>query len=125
MRQPERFAGKYMALRPDFRIETTDFLVFLEAKAGSRKALSRIWRMPKEVTYYEFLTDCTKPTQRGFYFIVPLDSLEPCLRSLTEQFRSTDCLHTGAIVWENFSICMECGSISRLPLRNEFAPPRR
>jgi len=51
MRQPERFVGKYMALRPDFQIETSDFLVFLEAKAGSRKALSRTWGMPKEVTY--------------------------------------------------------------------------
>src|SRR5437773_5150564 len=70
MHHPEQFARKYMSLRPDFRVETAEFLVFLEAKAGQRKHLSRIWKTGKEITYYEFLTDCTKPAKKGFYFIV-------------------------------------------------------
>jgi hypothetical protein len=60
----------YWGLRPDFVINDGDrSLILLEAKGGDKP--EKIYALPKERSYYEFLRQCNKITNKGFYYVIP------------------------------------------------------
>jgi hypothetical protein len=96
----ERYQKTFLSLRPDFKLELDgDLLVLLEAKGG--QAPPRRGVRCKEDNYYDLLRECSKPLKRGFYYVVPQESGDSFLATVTERFASSTAIHTGVIYWED------------------------
>jgi hypothetical protein len=90
----------FWGLRPDFVIKDGDrSLILLESKSGDKP--EKIYTFPKEQSYYEFLRQCNKITNRGFYYVIPKAHAGFCKMCLAEYFPEEPNLHSGYICWED------------------------
>ncbi len=97
---PMDYGRSFWWLRPDFLIKNgNDSLIILEAKSGDKP--ERIYSVPAEWPYYEFLWRCSKVSKRGFYYIVPRAHVSFCKVCLGEYFREEPSQHAGFICWED------------------------
>ncbi len=97
---PENYEKTFWGLRPDFVIKDGDqSLILLESKSGDKP--EKIYGFPKERTYYEFLRQCNKMTNRGFYYFIPRAHAGFCRICLAEYFPEEPNLHSGFICWED------------------------
>src|SRR4030042_1670512 len=87
-------------LRPDFVIKDGDrSLIILESKSGDKP--EKIYGFPKERSYYEFLRQCNKITNKGFYYVIPKVHAAFCKICLAEYFPEEPNLHSGFVCWED------------------------
>jgi len=86
-------------LRPDFVIKGDQSLILLESKSGDKP--EKIYGFPKERTYYEFLRQCTKITNKGFYYLIPRAHAGFCKICLGEYFSQKPNIHSGFVCWED------------------------
>jgi hypothetical protein len=97
---PEGYKRKYLALRPDFTMQCDDaLLVLLEAKSG--QVPPKCGARCKEDTYYELLQECSRPAQRGFFFIVPQKFGASFISCVIERFPPRPPVQTGVVYWED------------------------
>jgi hypothetical protein len=90
----------FCGLRPDFVIRDEDrLLILLESKSGDKP--EKIYALPKERCYYEFLRQCNKIKKRGFYYVIPRAHAGFCKICLGEYFPKDPNLHSGFICWED------------------------
>jgi hypothetical protein len=90
----------FWGLRPDFVIKDGDrSLILLESKSGDKP--EKIYTFPKEQSYYEFLRQCNKITNRGFYYVIPKAHAGFCKMCLAEYFPEEPNLHSGFVCWED------------------------
>jgi hypothetical protein len=90
-----------LGLSPDFVIKDEDgsFIILLESRSGDKP--EKIYSFPKERSCYEFLRQCNKITNRGFYYIIPKVHVGICKFCLAEYFPEEPNLHSGFICWED------------------------
>jgi len=87
-------------LRPDFVIKDGDrSLIILQSKSGDKP--EKIYAFPKERSYYEFLRQCNKITNKGFYYVIPKVHAAFCKICLAEYFPEEPNLHSGFVCWED------------------------
>ena len=90
----------FWGLRPDFVIKDgNQSLILLESKSGDKP--EKIYAFPKERTYYEFLQQCNRITNRGFYYVIPRAHVGFCKICLAEYFPEKPNLHSGFVCWED------------------------
>lgn len=94
------YERNFWGLRPDFVIRDEDrLLILLESKSGDKP--EKIYALPKERCYYEFLRQCNKIKKRGFYYVIPRAHAGFCKICLGEYFPREPNLHSGFICWED------------------------
>jgi hypothetical protein len=94
------YERSFWGLRPDFLIKDGDrSLILLESRSGDKP--EKIYGFPKERIYYEFLRQCNKITNRGFYYIIPKAHAGFCRICLAEYFPEEPNLHSGFVCWED------------------------
>jgi hypothetical protein len=94
------YERSFWGLHPDFVIKDGDrSLILLESKSGDKP--EKIYGFPKERTYYEFLRQCNKITNKGFYYIIPRAHTGFCRICLAEYFPEESNLHSGFVLWED------------------------
>ena len=97
---PENYEKTFWGLRPDFVIKDGDqSLILLESKSGDKP--EKMYGFPKERTYYEFLRQCTKITNKGFYYLIPRAHAGFCKICLGEYFSQKPNIHSGFVCWED------------------------
>ena len=90
----------FWGLRPDFVIEDGgQSLILLESKSGHKP--EKIYGFPKERCYYEFLRQCNKIKNKGFYYVIPRAHVGFCRICLAEYFPEEPNLHSGFVCWED------------------------
>jgi hypothetical protein len=90
----------FWGLRPDFLIKDGDqSLILLESKSGDKP--EKIYSLPKERSYYEFLRQCNNIPNKGFYYVIPKAHAGFCRICLAEYFPEEPNLHSGYICWED------------------------
>ena len=90
----------FWGLRPDFVIKDEDrSLILLESKSGDKP--EKIYAFPKERSHYEFLRQCNKITNKGFYYVIPKVHAAFCKICLAEYFPKQPKLHSGFLCWED------------------------
>lgn len=90
----------FWGLRPDFVIKAGDgSLILLESKSGDKP--EKIYAFPKERSYYEFLRQCNKITNKGFYYVIPKVHAAFCKMCLAEYFLEEPNVHSGFVCWED------------------------
>jgi hypothetical protein len=89
----------FWGLRPDFAIKGDQSLILLESKSGDKP--EKIYGFPRERTYYEFLRQCTKITNKGFYYLIPRAHAGFCKICLGEYFLEKPNIHSGFVCWED------------------------
>jgi len=93
----EAFRANFWGLRPDFTMEASDVLVFLEAKCRSTPA--KTWSDPKERLSYRFLAEA-KIEKKGLFYIVPRAWEVNCSTCLSQHFQDHPQVRVGYILWE-------------------------
>jgi hypothetical protein len=95
------YESTFWGLRPDFAIKDEDgsLIILLESKSGDKP--EKIYASPKERSYYEFLRQCNKIKNKGFYYVIPKVHVGFCKICLAEYFPEEPNLHSGFVCWED------------------------
>lgn len=90
----------FWGLRPNFVINDGNrSLILLETKSGDKP--EKIYAFPKERSHYEFLRQCNKIRNKGFYYVIPKAHVGFCRICLAEYFPEKPNLHSGFVCWED------------------------
>jgi hypothetical protein len=90
----------FRGLRPDFVIKDGDrSLIIFGSKSGDKPEKS--YAFPKEQPYYEFLRQCNKITNKGFYYVIPRAHVGFCRICLREYFPEEPSFQSGFVCWED------------------------
>ena len=94
------YERSFWGLCPDLVIKDGDqSLILLESKSGEKP--EKIFGFPKERPHYEFLRQCNKITNKGFYYVIPKAHVGFCKICLAEYFPERPNLHSGYVCWED------------------------
>lgn len=94
------YQKSFWSSRPDFVAESEGASVFLIFEAKGGKIDAKVWNNPKELGYYRFLKACTTRKVKGFFYIVPHQSLARSIECLKGQFEKDSLITTGVLIWE-------------------------